>query len=241
MTLINKDINKLPNDGYVVFPLSISRLSNDQGPQKCMEYMGVLDTKIHIPGNDVVFLYTNGLYFNADEAAYTVRAKTNQVMLAHRNALKKRIAQKARDSGYITNAFHFLPFDYIILNSDEYQEYFDILRHRAEDDKDFKKIIKISLEGRDYFTGNVNFILEEIVVGHIIREHLVEFPKTLVKNDTFRLIVYPDPKIIPDVYVWQNKILPQKEKKKLGRYHNADYDPRSKILHKFDEIKIEDL
>jgi hypothetical protein len=238
MTLINKDINKLPTDGYVIFPLSMSRLHGDQSPKKCINYISTLDTKIHIPGNDIVFLYTNGLYFNTKESAYTVRSKTNQLMIEHRNALKKLILKKVQSDRYIAGAFHFLPFDYIILNSDEYQRYFDILVQCAKDDKDLKTLLKNSLKNREYFAGNVNFMLEEIVVGHILREHLVELPKTLVKNDTFRLITYPGPIFKPEVYVWQDKLLPQKDKKKLGRYYNSYYDPKKKVLYKFNEISL---
>ena len=239
MTLINRDINKLPTDGYVIFPLSMSRLHGDQSPKKCIDYISALDTKIHIPGNDIVFLYTNGLYFNTKELAYTVRSKTNQWMIEHRNALKKLILKKVQSDKYITDAFHFLPFDYIILNSDEYQKYFDKLVQHTKDNKNFKSLLIDSLKNREYFIGNVNFILEEIVVGHILREHLVELPKTLVKNDTFRLIVYPGPIFKPEVYTWRNKLLPQKDKEKLGRYYNSYYDPKKKVLYKFNEISLE--
>lgn len=239
MTLINnRDINKLPTDGYVVFPLSMSRLHQDQDPKSCMDYIGVLDEKIHIPGNDIVFLYTNGLYFNTREVAYTARSKTNQFMIEHRNALKKFILKKVQSDRWIEGSFHFLPFDYIILNSDEYQKYFDMLSLKAKNDNDFKLLIKNSLKDRDYYDGNINFILEEIVVAHIIREHLVELPKGLVKKDSFRLITYPGPVFKPEVYVWQNKLLPQRDTKKLGRYYNSYYNPKKKVLYKFDEINL---
>ena len=111
----NKDINQLPDDGYVIFPLSMSRLQTSQKPEDCMNFLSVLDDKLNLPTNDVIFLYTNGLYFNSEEKAMDLRKKTNNQMLAHKVALKKLINKKKI---YFPSGFHFIPFDYVILNSD---------------------------------------------------------------------------------------------------------------------------
>jgi len=232
-----KDINKLPSDGYVIFPLSMSRLEGDQSPHKCMKHLTVLDEKVGIPGNDVIFLYTNGLYFNTKESSYAVRKRTNQQMLNHRNALKRLILKKG--SPYMPTAFHFLPFDYVIVNSDYFQKFFEILKKVSKKDKLFRKYLFDGLGKRNKSEANLSFMFEEIAVGHIIREKLIEFPTTLVKRDLFRLIVYPGPYFKAEIYVWQSKILPHKNPKILGRYHNATYDPKSKRLDKFDEIDLD--
>jgi hypothetical protein len=235
MTLKNKDINKLPSDGYVVFPLSMNRLQGDQSSEKCINYLKILDKKIRIPGNDVIFLYTNGLYFNTEESSYTVRKRTNQQMFNHRNALKRLILKGGK---YMPTAFHFLPFDYVMLNSDYFQKFFEILKKAYEKDDFFKKYLIEGLGKRQNNEANINFMLEEIAVGHIIRENLIEFPKTLVNKDKFRLIVYPGPYFKAEIYVWQKKILPQKNPKTLGRYHNVTYDPLKKRLDVFNEIEL---
>lgn len=239
---LNKDINKLPNDGYVVFPLSMSRLHGDQSPGKCMDYLGVLDEKIHIAGNDVIFLYTNGLYFNTEESAFTVRKRTNQQMLCHRNSLKRLILKGSKHTPsvkYMPSAFHFLPFDYVMLNSDYFQKFFEILYKTYKKDKKFKEYLFKTLGERANTEANISFMLEEIAVAHIIREHLIEFPKTLVKKDRFRLIVYPGSFFEPEVYVWQKNILPKLNPKLLGRYYNATYDPHKRILYRFDEVELD--
>ena len=233
MTQEAKDINQLPDDGYIIFPLSMSRLQGDQSAEKCMEYLAVLDTKLNLPTNDVVFLYTNGLYFNADELAINLRKKTNGQMLAHRSALKKLILKKKT---YFPSAFHFLPFDYVLLNSDDFHHFFILLKQSFEKDSEFKKLVFESLGDREQTEANVHFILEEIVVAHIIREHLVEFPKSLVKKDDYRLIVYPGPLFRIEAYVWQKKILPQKPASEVGRYRSATYNPQEKALDRFDDV-----
>lgn len=237
MVIGKDDINKLPSDGYAVFPLSMSRLHGDQSPEKCMGHLALLDKRISIPGNDVVFLYTNGLYFNTREPSYSVRKRTNQQMLSHRNALKRLITKKG--SPYMPSAFHFLPFDYVAVNSDHFQPLYDTLKRAARSDPGFRRHLLAALGRREHDEANLSFMLEEIAVGHIIREHLVEFPKTLVKHDTFRLIVYPGPVFLPEVYAWQKRILPQQNPKKLGRYYNATYDPERGTLERFDGISLE--
>ena len=89
---------------------------------------------------------------------------------------------------------------------------------------------------RENNESNVNFLLEEIAVAHIIRENLIEFPKVLVQKDSYRLIVYPGPVLKAEAYVWKNKILPQKNIKLLGRYYNSTYDPVKKELYRFGEF-----
>lgn len=208
------DINKLPTDGYVIFPISLNRTQGDQSPASCIKYLEELDKKINIPGNDVVFLYTNGLYFNSTEKGYKIRKRTNKQMLSHKRALQKLIIKKHI---YMPQAFHFLPFDYILLNSDYFETFFDKLQHTLKKDKQFKQYLIKGLGGRKNNEANINFLLEEIAVSHIIREHLVELPKSLVKKDNFRLIIYPGAIFKAEIYIWQKKNITTKKPKDIRK------------------------
>jgi hypothetical protein len=232
-----QNINKLPTDGYVIFPISMSRIQGDQSPASCMRYLALLDKKIGVPGNDVIFLYTNGLYFNSREPSHVIRKRTNKQMLSHKKAMKKLILKKKKEK-YMVSAFHFLPFDYVLLNSEYFEKFFDKLKEAYKKDKKFREFLIESLGKRKVSEENINFLLEEMAVGHIIREHLVDFQKSLVKKDTFRLIVYPGPLFKPEVYAWQKRILPQQNIKKLGRYYASYYNPKEKRLYNFDEITL---
>ena len=92
----NHDINKLPTDGYLVLPLSMSRLANGKGqsPEECYEIIQYFENKVSQVGIDFLFIYTNGLYYNNDEPALSIRKKTNQAMIDHRNALLKLMVKK---------------------------------------------------------------------------------------------------------------------------------------------------
>ena len=83
-------------------------------------------------------------------------------------------------------------------------------------------MLKEGLHGRLYTEANINFLIEEIVVTHLIRQGLIDFPKTLVKNDRFRLIIYPGEYLKADIYQWKKGILPhiQNSKNRMG---DVDY------------------
>lgn len=229
------DINKLPADGYLIFPLSMSRLNNGQSAEKCYKSIQYFEKKISSIGIDGVFLYTNGLYYNNDEPALTVRKRTNGQMLSHRNALLKLVNKNKK---YVPQAMHFLPWDYIVLNCPKYDEFFQKLLKLKQTDKEFSRLLKEGLNGREESEANINFLIEEIVVSHLIRQKMIELPKTLVKEDKFRLILYPGPFFKADLYQWKKRILPQVEtkEKNTNPYYASHYDCESNIIYNFDDL-----
>jgi hypothetical protein len=233
MDILNKnyDINKLPSDGYLIFPLSMSRLAGGQSPEECYEMIKHFESKISAVGIDLVILYTNGLYYNNNESALEVRKRTNGQMLAHRNALYNLIVKEKK---YITQAIHFLPWDYTILDAPRFSEFFQTLKKAGETDEEFKKLLQEGLADRKTDEANLNFLIEEIVVNHLIREQIVSFPKTLVKKDTFRLIVYPGPHFEADKYQYKKSLLP-KNKDCINLYKSGHYDFSKKVLVDFNK------
>lgn len=231
------DINKIPTDGYLVLPLSMSRLSSKKGqsPEEIFEIIKFFETKVSQVGIDFIFLYTNGLYYNNDESALSVRKKTNIQMIEHKNKILKLMVKSKK---YIPQAAHFIPWDYIILNCPQYQEYYQKLVDLKNNNKTFKKSLEEGLNGRKATEANLNFIIEEIVVTHLIRQRLIEFPKTLVKQDKFRLVIYPGTFLKADLYQWKKKILPQTDKKDENPYYASHYDFSKKIVCNFDSIDL---
>ncbi|MEI6396577.1 MAG: hypothetical protein WCO48_00670 [Candidatus Taylorbacteria bacterium] len=227
----NYNINKLPTDGYLVFPLSMSRLAHGQSPEECYEMLRYFVPKIKEFGVDVIFLYTNGLYFNSTDSALEIRKRTNVQMLSHRNALFNLIV-KGRE--FISQAIHFLPWDYAILDASRFDTLFHILKKATVTDQKFNAILLNDVEKRDQNDGNIEFLLEETVVIHLIREQMVSFPKTLVKKDTFRLIVYPGTCLEADRYQSKNGLLPRNDDC-VNPYRAAHYDFSKKILIDFDK------
>jgi len=224
------DLGKIPQDGYLIFPLSMSRLANAQSAEKCYGALQFFEKKLEIISLDVVFLYTTGLYNNSNEPALEVRKRTMGQMLAHKGAIMKLVLKKKK---YVPRAMHFLTWDYIILNSPEYEEYYSKLKKLVKEDNGFYKILVKDLGGREENEANINFLIEEIVVTHIIRQKLVELPKTIVRKDNFRLFIYPGEYIKGDLYQWKKKVLPQH---KGHPFSSSHYDLNKKVIYNFDEM-----
>jgi hypothetical protein len=226
------DIGTIHGDGYLVLPLSMSRLAKSQTPDWCYRVFQYFLPKLDTYGNDVVLLYTNGLYLNSDRSSFEMRKKLIQQALNHTVALRALIR---RGREFIPGAFHFLPIDYVILNSSYFEGCRDALNLLANSDSGFQKAVAKDMIGRGNTAANVSFVLEEIVVTHILRQQLVELPRTLVKNDTWRLIVYEGGYINGDLYQWRKHILPHQESQ--NPFGGAHYDFSRKTLTLFDEIR----
>ncbi|MBI2411197.1 MAG: hypothetical protein HYV32_04875 [Candidatus Kerfeldbacteria bacterium] len=233
----NYDINKLPADGYLVLPLSMSRLSKGKGqsPEECFEMVKYFESKVSQVGIDMLFIYTNGLYFNNDEPALSVRKRTNAQMIDHKNALLKLLVKSKK---YIPQAAHFIPWDYILLNSPQFREYYLKLIALKDTDEQFQQYLADGLNHREPTEANYHFLIEEIVVTHLIRQKLIDFPKTLVKNDSFRLVIYPGEYLKGDLYQWKQKLLPQFQTKEenVNPYYASQYNFKKKIICHFDEL-----
>lgn len=227
------DINRIEGDGYLVLPLSMSRLATSQNPAWCYEMLGFFRSKLETYSSDVILLYTNGLYFNSMEVSYENRKKTNQQVINHNAELRKLIERKKE---FIPGAIHYLPVDYVILNAPTFHEFFGILKKLETEDEVFRSLLVKDSNGREYNEANANFLLEEIAIAHILREKLVPLPRTLVKNDQWRLIAYPGIFLYSDAYQWQKRILPQTESS--NPYSGAQYDCDQQKLFMFAEESL---
>jgi len=225
------DLNQLPADGYVVFPLSMGRISNAQNAEECYKALEFFEKKISLMGLDAVFLYTNGLYYNDEQASLEVRKRTNGQMISHSNAIRNLVVKKKK---YMPQAIHFVPWDYIVLNSPDFQTYYNKLKDLDKKDKEFHKLVLEATKDRKESEANINFIIEEIAITHIIRQKLIDFPKTLVKKDNFRLVAYPGPPLKADIYQWKKKILPQS---KDFPFYASHYDLTNEVIYNFDELQ----
>ncbi|MDO8408132.1 MAG: hypothetical protein Q7S95_02760 [bacterium] len=223
------DINRIQGDGYLILPLSMSRLAKGQTPEFCYEILRTFLQKVETFSNDVIFLYTNGLYFNSDEVSFENRKKTNAQILNHTSALRNLI-EKGRE--FVPGAIHYLPVDYVILNAPEFRAHYDALKKFETEDAEFKEALATDSEGREYTEANANFLIEEIAIAHTLRQKLVELPRTLVRSDMWRLIAYPGRPLSADIYQWKKKLLPQESDNPYG---GAQYNLDTKQLVIFDD------
>ena len=234
LTRTGFNIGKIRGSGTLILPISMSRIAGGQSPEDCYEILSSFEDKLESFNNDAILMYTNGLYFNTEDVAFEKRLKTNAQVLAHVTRMNNLI-QKGRK--FIPKAIHFMPIDYIILNSPRYQEMFNILRKAEKEDAVFKKLLEIDLGGRPYTEANINFFLEEIVVSHLITEQYVDLPVTLARPDEWRLICYPGTTILSQVYVYQQNML-EKNRNSNNEYRGCMYNFKDKVLEVFSDIKL---
>ena len=212
----------------------MSRMAAGQSPEDCYDTLSYFEDKLESFNNDAVLMYTNGLYFNTEDITFEKRIKTNAQILAHSTKMRNLIDKKRK---FIPKAIHFMPIDYIILNSPRYLDMFSTLKKKEREDVAFQSLLKIDLNGRDYTEANVNFFLEEIAVAHLITEQFVDLPTTLARQDEWRLICYPGSTIKSQVYVYQQKIL-ERNSACINEYRGTMYNFADKILEVFSDIKL---
>jgi len=229
------DIGRLPDDGYIVLPLSLSRLRNGQNPSVCYDIVRYFTCKEQSRSHDFILLYTDGLYYNNESPSFELRRKFNHEMLAHRNALTHLIE---KDGHLVPTAFHFLPWDYILLSTPEFTRCYNMLVERLRCDAEFTRALHDNLGERPDTEVNRQFILEEVAANHVIRQRLVVFPKRLVNHDHFRLIVYPGAHGLADLYQWRHKLLPQADRSGNAEnpYYASHYDWNQHLLFNFDQL-----
>lgn len=227
------DISRIEGDGYLILPLSMSRLATGQSPEFCYEVIENFAKKLETFGNDIILLYTNGLYFNSEEVSFENRKKTTQQALNHIYAMRNLVEKKKQ---FIPGAIHYLPIDFVIFNSEVFKDCVEKLKKLEEEDEKFREMLVANSRDRQYTEANMNFLIEEIVVAHILRQKLVELPRTLVKTDSWRLLAYPGVPLSSDIYQWQKGILPKKED--INPYSGAQYNLETKQLIIFDEALI---
>lgn len=225
------DINRITGDGYLILPLSMARLAAGfgQDPQAVYETCKYFSAKLTEHANDVVLLYTTGLYLHTPSGTASAnRIRLNQQAVQHARELRNLI-QSGKD--FIPSAFHFLPFDYIILNSN-YSDLFSMLQRQITINNDFKQTVIHDIKSDEVTQEQIHFILEELVVTHIIRQKLVQLPKTLVTTDQWRLISYPGSHLESDKYQHEHNLLP---KQNGNRYSGGVYDYERKQFSNYDE------
>lgn len=238
------DINRIPGNGLLVFPLSMSRLFLGQDPKTLYDFLCLFEKKMEEMTVDVVFIYTNGLYFNARGVSSTLRKKTNAQMLTHKSELSKLIKKGRKFS---PKSIHFIPWDYLILQADNYLSIHSILSKLMESDPYFKTLINLETKNSlEDSLENQAFIIEETIVTYLIRNKLVILPTTLSDPDGWRLIVYNGRCLIPDVYLYQTNSLPQNKPHESDGWFaqltaSAMYNMKRKILVDYNKIKIDDL
>lgn len=238
------DVNRIPGNGMLVFPLSMSRLFLGQDPKTLYESLCFLQNKMEEMTIDIAFIYTNGLYFNNSGDSSSLRKKTNAQMLTHKVELSKLIK---KDNRFSPSAIHFIPWDYLLLQAENYLSLHAILLKQLACDSFFKTLV--TLETKSGFNESLekqSFLIEETLITYLIRNKLVKLPTTLSDLHGWGLIVYQVRCLSTDVYLYQTKLLPQMKPNFSESWFNkiacaGMYNMQRKILVDYTKINFDSL
>jgi hypothetical protein len=240
--LVNKffDINKLPpEEGILVFPISMSRISNAQSAKKCWEYLqNFSPSKVIKPLLGLNIIYGDFLYFNSDEKASTLKNKFMSLTLSHKNELMKIIKKNQFSIG---KAFSFTSWNQALLEHKDFINYLGQLKRIYKEDKVFQKYLKEDLKINQKLDENqINFFLEETLLFYLTIKGKGNLPNGYIEgHEKWILWCYPGKPLKIQIYVLQNNFLKLKNPK--NTYENSFYDLEEKKLYDFAKIDLEKL
>ncbi len=236
------DINKLPpEEGILVFPISMSRITNSQSAKKCWEYMKVFSPKKIIkPLVGLNFIYGDYLYFNSNERACDLKNKFMSLILSHKNEMLKIIS---KNPFYIEQAFSFITWNQCLLECKDYTNFLGELKKFYIKDKKFQIYMQEDLKSsrkKKLDENQLNFFLEETLLFYLIVKG-----KMILRNDYIRghekwiLWCYPGKPLKSQVYLIQTNLFRFNNKK--NKFENCFYDLEEKKLYDFSRIDLNTL
>lgn len=205
------EIGPLPNNSTLILPLSMSKLQNSQGPQATYDVVLSFLTANPERALKIVILYTDGLYCNnGKESAFSVHRRTVAQMLGHQNAFRRIEATKGHalvESGVL----ECVSWNHLLLGvARTFQKCVEILERRIATDPIFSALVHAEVQEHDRAT--LAFLLEELVMVHLIREQDPGLPWMPPESRGPQLIAYHGTYSNADVYQWQHQILPRNKK-----------------------------
>lgn len=233
------DINKLPaQEWIIVFPISMSKISNIQSAKNCWEYIKIFSPdKITKPLVWLNFIYWDFLYFNSDEKASTLKNKFQPLTLSHKNEFQKIIS---KNPFYIQKAFSFWVWNQIILECKDFINLLSQLRKHYENNEKFKKCIEEDLvnSNRTKLDENqLNFFLEETLLFYLIIKWKVNLRNDYIENqEKWILWCYPWEPLKSQIYLIQNNIFWYTNKK--NKYENCYYNLLNIKLYDLSKISL---
>lgn len=226
------DINKFPATwGLLLFPISMSRIDNSQGPQEYESYLKYFTSKVQSPKVGIHFFYTEGLYMNFEEKAFETKNAFIQKMVSHKNGIKK-VLKKNYLEFQIEKAFTFQSWFQMCLSSNDFLSVLKLAKDFYKKDKRFQELLKKDAEliGRKLDEKQLQFFLEEFVFSYIAIYGRFEIENPYVEGkQEWELLAYPGKPFISQIYFIQKNIMNFKKKDRsyIGHYdlsENKYYD-----------------
>jgi len=236
------DKNKLPaKEGLLVFPISMSRISNSQSGKKCFDYMKIFSPKKVVkPLVGLNFIYSDFLYLYSNEEASILKNKFMPLIFAHKQEFLNIINKNPM---YIAKGASFTTWSQLYLESKDFIESFSRLKKIYSKDKKFQKYLIEDLKNfdRNELDDNfVNFILEENLMSYLILKGKVRLHNDFIlDHQKWVLYCYPGKPLKSQIYLFQQNFFNLKNKE--NDFEDCFYDLDEKILYDFKRVDLDTI
>lgn len=200
------DINKFPKEwGLIVFPISMSRISNAQSPQACIDALDFFLDKVSVNKVGANFLYSEGLYMNFEKEAYETKNRFAQSSVSHMGGVRKLIAKNYRKF-QIESAFHFDSWFQMYLSHNDFFSVFSKIKSFYESDKEFRRYVTLDAQeqGKELSPEQISFYLEEHTFVYLLLNRQMRLQNDFVGgHETWTLLAYPGRPPRGQIYLFQ--------------------------------------
>lgn len=204
------DINKFPKDwGIIVFPISMSRISNAQSPQACIDALDFFLSKILTNKVGANFLYSEALYMNFEEKAYETKNKFGQASVSHMGGIRTGVKKNYRKF-QIESAFHFDSWFQMYLSHNNFFQAFKKVKEVYASDMLFQKYVAEDAkdQGKELTEKQVNFYLEEHTFFNLLINRQLNLSNEFVNGrEQWILLAYPGQPPRAQIYFYQQNLL----------------------------------
>lgn len=236
------DINKLPaKEGILLFPISMSRISNSQNAKSCFEFMKIFSpNKIVKPMVGLNFIYGDFLYLYSDEKASELKNKFMSLIIPHKNEF---LSILKKNPMLIQKGFSFTTWNQLYLESKDFVRLLSELKQIYSKDKEFQKYILEDLKkiGKKNLNENqLNFFLEENLMFYLILKGQVRLSNDFVQgHEKWILYCYPGKPLKSQIYLYQKNFFSLTNRK--NKFEDCFYDLEEKKLYDFNKIDLKTL
>jgi len=200
------DLNKFPKDwGIIVFPISMSRSSNAQSAEACIEALRHFLPKIQVNKVGANFIYSEGLYMNFEVDAFDTKNRFASTAVSHMGALRNLFAKHYREF-QIDSALSFESWFQMYLSHKDFFNVFSTVKKLYAADPEFQKYVArdAELQGRELTERQVAFYLEEHTFAYLLLNRQLKLRNDFVNDrEEWVLDVYPGSPPLGQIYLVQ--------------------------------------
>jgi len=238
------DINKFPTEeGIVVFPISMSRISNAQNAQKCWEYLEHFNpNKVAAPLVGLNILYTEGLYMNLDtnKSANDIKTSYAEAILTHKNAFENIVKKHLTREIQIPQAIFYMSWFQLYLSVKKFRQMFLELEKLTQTDEKLMRFMKEDAEyaNKELTKEQINFFIEEHLAAMLIAKMKAKLSNDYIQGrQKWTLVAYPGKPPKSLAYLFQ--LNPLKLDGEGNKYDACQYDLDSKKLYEFGRLDLD--